>query len=1531
MIPFYILIMKNSVSFFLNGKPVTIENPKPDLLLLDYIRSEEVGLIGAKKGCGQGGCGACTVILSNWNEEKNKVEHKSINSCLRPVCALGGLSVTTVEGTGGVERPENKHLTFTPSGSRGVLPSEVPPPKAWNEAKANLLNLHEHKLDKSIKKLKSTSQNGITATCVSDPDNSDVHEGMNPVAHRLAINNGTQCGYCTVGFVMNMSAFLSENPSPTKQQIEEIFDGNICRCTGYRSILTGMKTFASDWSTLDEENRMKCVTEDKCEEVMIHDTINIPFPEAAKAPLPPVNVIESYQSWITPQSLDELKKVLKNNSAKTTRIVFGNTSYGIYIDEFPEVKLFVDIKLIPDFYGINKLESEIEVGASTTYSELLTLLENYISENDLSPTSTIGALEFMCHRTAGMIVRNAASLAGNTMLVLHHIFEREPFPSDLFTALDACDAEISLLRIKTGKEVKWKVSNLVNQLLKNPDLAQDIVILKYHLPIGKENEVTLSQKVALREVNSHSIVNNCTRISFNDTYEITDASIVFGGIAPVTWHASNSEQWLKGKKLSLDLLPGLLRVLNREVSKELAYWEEKGRNKGLLSEGFTDAYRINLANSFLYKAIVKTLLETEPMYVPKYLKSAGEINWGNWGVTGGTQYYENQDFKAPVSQPYIKLMAFHQAMGQVHYTHEIKIPPIGKNAAFIQSTRSLADYFFIDPDSKEKIDADQLEDVLADKFTSFYTLITAKDIPIGGLNLQGMGYDQPMFATQNIMYPGQVIAMVIAEKEKDAIEIGEYASEYCVGYGPITWQGGETPTNPGWEQPIISIDDAIRLGSIFPDSPSTAPFTTHIWKITRPGTELYWTDQQKDPLDKKPKVRKEKLDGAKCLVVENTQISGEQVHFYMETQSCVAFPQDDNQILVHPSSQSPMEMHQTIASTLASEQNKVQVEINQVGGGYGGKTEQTKFIVGPVAVAAKKLNKPIRLIMKREHDTAMIGKRHGYYGQYQIAVDQGNLRPEDKGLIRGFFVKMWADGGAFYDCSYIVSNCVQLRIDNAYKVQNFESQLDVCRTNKAPNTAMRAFGDIQGKLILENAIDDAAYAIKMDPAELRLKNMYERGDVTPFGQALSFCYMKDVWDYVAEKSNYHNRLKAVQEFNKTNKWKKRGIYMLPVKYGSGYNLVMIEQAAAVVSVFSGDGSISINQGGVDMGQGMMTKVEQVASYVLNVPMDLIQIHGPNTRIIPNPTSTGGSTGTAYNGEAVKQACEKMRKRMTEFGYQLLKDNGDEWCKEQGIDFWNYGVEGWASSVTKPGDQHPKLIWQNLVALAYQYRIDLISSFTAPIPGGTVPIPAMTFKTVEENKPIPGISIADVPSNTGAVDSFVGFTYSAACSEVEVDVLTGEVKILRADIVYDMGWSLNPAIDIGQVEGAFIQGVGYVMTEKLVFEPDGENKGQLNTLNTWRYKPPAITTIPLEMNTYLYPRSNSKEVPENPNGLFSSKEVGEPPLVLATSVFFAIKSAIRDSRVERGLSGFFKLDAPATVQEVSNALEVGKRDYIKVKQ
>lgn len=1508
--------MSNQVSFFLNGQQVVLEDPSPKLLLIDFLRSPEIGLTGAKKGCGQGGCGACTVIMSSWNKEKKEVEHKSINSCLRPVCSLGGLSITTVEGTGGTKRPENKHLTFTLPASRGVAPGAIQPTDHWNESKSNLLEHQEKKkslVRSSLEKISDAK--GLEHVLVGDENLHEIHEGMNPVAHRLAINNGSQCGYCTVGFVMNMSAFLAQNPSPTKQQIEEAFDGNICRCTGYRAILTGMKTFASDWTEEDEKERMKCLTEDKCDQVLVHDQVKIPFPEAAKAPLPDTRILESQCDWVTPRTLGELKKIMRKNPGETTRIVFGNTSFGIYANEYPQVKLMVDIKLIEELKGIKQTKGGISFGATTTYSELFDFLENLNPE----PTSRLGASLYMVHRTAGMIVRNAASVAGNTMLVLKHLMQGEPFPSDLFTALDGNDATITYLKVSTGRTTEDHVDELVRKLRRTPSLADDIIILRYFIPQGKGEEVVLSQKVSIREVNSHSIVNSTIRLQLDKDLKVDEASIVFGGIAPITWHARNSERWLKGKQLSLDLLPRLLGIVRREVIKELAYWEEKGRSNGLPSEGFTDEYRVKLAMSYIYKAIVRAIVEKKPKEIPENISSAAKIDWGNWGVSKGTQHYTIQDFKAPVSQPYIKLMAFHQAMGEVHYTHEIELPPIGQNGAFIQSQRTLALYHFINPETKAQIDRDQLADYLEDKFEGFYALINHEDIPPGGVNLQGMGADQPIFAVDQILYPGQAIAMVIAESEQLAIEIAEFASSNCLAYKPINWQ-------KGWEKPIMSIDEAIEKESIFPDCPKSSPFVTHIWKITRPGTELYWTNENKKPLDKKPVKRKTRVDGNDCLVIENTQVSGEQIHFYMETQSCVAIPEDDNQILIHPSSQSPMEMHQTAAISLAAEHNKVNIDVRQLGGGYGGKTEQAKFVIGPVAVAAKALNIPIRMALKREHDTAMIGKRHGYYGQYQIAVDQGDIREEDRGIIRGLLIKLWGDGGAFYDCSFVVSNCIQLRLDNAYLIKNFESQLDVCRTNKAPNTAMRAFGDIQGKLILENAVDDAAFSVGMDPYDLRLKNMYQRGDVTPFGQALSYCYMRDVWKYIEEKSDYRARVKKVEEFNKNNKWKKRGIYAIPVKYGSGYNLVMLEQAAAIVSIYSGDGSISINQGGVDMGQGMMTKVEQIASYILNVPMELIQIHKPSTKVIPNPSSTGGSTGTAYNGEAVKQACEKMRQRLMEFGQKLLKENGEDWCKAQGIDYWNYGKEGWSANVIRPNvDKHPRLIWQNLVGLAYQYRIDLIAAFTAPIPGGTTPVPAMTFKPIDQQKEIPGIELAPVQSTAGVVDSFVGWTFSAACSEVEVDVLTGEVKILKSDIVFDMGWSLNPAIDIGQVEGAFVQGVGYVTTEKLVFQPDGEEVGRLNTLNTWRYKPPAVTSIPLEMNTYLYPRNNSSEVPENPNELMSSKEVGEPPLVLASSVFFAIKAAVRASRLERGHSGLFKLDAPATVQEVNLALDVTDRD------
>lgn len=1528
--------MENSVHFFLNGKSVTIENPSPDLLLIDYLKSPEVALSGPKKPCGQGGCGGCTVILSKWNFEKQNPEHLAINSCLRPVCALGGLSITTIEGTGAVRKPDSKHQVLKASSTRGTIPVGEHQSPVFDEAhlaSESKIKAVEEAISESLTSTKCSANLEIKEN-ISEFVSENSHSGMNPVAYQLALNNGSQCGYCSVGFVMNMSEFIVNNPEATKKEIEQAFDGNLCRCTGYRSILTGMKTFASDWSSLDEKNRMICIP-DPVSKAQLPSNVTIPFPSIAQLPSNGVTT----NRWSSPKTLEALADILKHN--KNTRLVQGNTSYGIYKNEYKDTTFYADIRHIKSLNTNSTLTDDyLEFSASTTYSELIVLLSNGINKlksiskkTTSSDISILEALEYMAQRTAGRIVRNAATIGGNTMLVFKHILKctGEPFPSDLLTALFAMDTKIHYYHLDANfvyKEHTKTLENLLNDILKDPEIADKIVLVSYKISLKSANDVSISQKVALREVNAHSIVNSTITFDINDACIVKSCTIVFGGIAPYPWRPKDTEKIINNKTLSLADAPYLISLLAKEVAAELKKWDD--RMEEVPNEGFTAEYRIQLATSFFYKSIIHTL-KVKGVPIPENLNSITEVKWGNWPVSDGIQKYKSQDFKAPVAQPFIKVTAMYQTSGQIHYTHEIPVTPLTLNGAFVQSQKALMNYTFKNPDSNNEIEIAELRIELKKRFPTFSDIITYKDIKNGGVNYQGMGSDQPLFADKLISYVGQSIAMVLAPSDQDAIQIAAYVSSNCIKY-----------TSPGspwvgkWSEPIIDLLDAIKKDSVFPDAPKTASFVSHIWKITRPGSQFDWVSNSENGSeielvrDKEIKTRKNiKINSVPCTIVNSSQLCGGQAHFYMEPQACIATPIDESRMKIQPSVQSPGAMHDTVTMALNMHYNQIEVEIPAVGGGFGGKTEQTRFIAGPTAVAAKATKRPIRLVVPRDEDTAMIGKRHAYYGEYQIAVDSGTDNDNHKGIIHGLQLKMWGDGGAFYDCSFIVSNCVQLRTDNAYKIENFESQIDVCRTNTAPSTAMRAFGDVQGKNILENAIDDAAISINMRPEDLREKNLYDRGDVTPFGQALSYCYMKQVWEYAKKVSNFEEKYCEVQKFNDENKWTKRGISMIPVKYGSGYNLLLLEQSAAVVVVNPRDGTIVIHQGGVEIGQGLVTQVQQVASYVLGIPMDMIFIDNVNTSIIPNPTSTGGSTGTPYSCEAVKQTCEQLRSRMMEFGYKMLKENGEDWCKQNQIDFWNYGAgenKGWAKKIENSQGKLT-MIWQNLTNLASSQRVNLIESYTAKIKGGEVQIPAMTFKPMEDQPNIPGIEVDKTVKLGGGVDSFVGFTYSAACSVTEVDILTGEVKIISSDIIYDMGWSMNPALDIGQVEGAFVQGIGYLMTEKLVSETSGKNIGRLNTTNTWRYKIPAITTIPLEMNTYLFPRDEDsvKSIPEDSNEIFSAKEVGEPPLVLANSVFFAIKAAIRASRVERKLSPLFRFDAPATVQEVRRACEVTEKD------
>lgn len=1386
--------------FRLNGAEVVVEKVDPTVLLVDWLRSPQVGLTGTKKSCAQGGCGACTVMLSRWDEVREQVDHLAINSCLRPLCSLDGMEITTTEGTG---------------------------------------------------------------SCRSE---------LSPVQYRIAKENGSQCGFCTPGFVMNMHAFLASNQDQPmgQKEIEDRFDGNLCRCTGYRSILYGMKHFASDWGPKDEVGCLRTMV-DPAELVPHSKKVKTSFPKSLKRSPRAVHYSKDGYEWYRPTTLAQVHAILaKHRDTADVKLVGGNTSIGVY-DRFVEnPHVLVDISQLQELLGIKVTKTGLSFGGSVTYNDLLSELEALLADSPAGRAAGVESLRYMARRTAGTLVRNTATVGGNTMLVVRHVVEGEPFPSDMFTALASLEAVVEV-SLADGKSVQLPILEFARDYQNSKNL-QNGVLARYHVPWTKPNEYARTYKTALREENAHSIVNGGMRVSFNKNGAVAAVSIVLGGIGPIAFHAESAEQSLIGRPWTRDTLKQTLTAVRKDVAANLKKYRQ--RMSGLPYEGFTAEYKAHLAESYFYQFFIYVAEQRKPGSIPAELRSAGERPVRP--VTKGRQSYEKYKNEYPVNLPIVKLGAFLQATGEACYTQDIAVSERLMEAAVVTSSQALAGISYRIPKggSYGSVDVDGLIAYLKDRYPGFFDYVTVRDIPKGGSQSPG----DPVFAIDQVTSFGQCIGLVLAASEQLAIAIAQFISTECIKYAAAG-------------KPILTIADAISKKSIFKDS---QPYPVHIWKIARPGSDISWTKHDEAV-----------IDGIKCKVVRGTQQSGSQIHFYMETHACVAVPGERDEMVVYPSSQSPDSIQGAVRGILGVPATRIDVKINRVGGGYGGKTTRSPYVASAVAVAAWKHHRPVRLAVRRENDSAMIGHRHPLFSKYALAIADSS-DADQKGRILGMSTDFYSDGGATIDCSFVVMDCIQLRGDSAYMVPNYQTSGEVCLTNKASNGAMRSMGLVQGMLAQEDAIEMAAHRIGMLPEDVRARNLYQQGQLTPFGQVVDYCYLDEVWKRIAKLSDFDRRRAQVDKFNKKNRWRKRGISMIPVKYASGYNASFLEQAGALVEVFDEDGSILVRHGGVEIGQGLLTKVAQIAAREMNLPLAFIETSALDTQVVPNPISTGASTGTAFNGAAVQEACRLLRRRLEDYCLDLLQKNGSAWCQGQGINFWDY-PEGWTATV--PVNKKPSLIWLNIVKMADADRINLSSQVRFMQQGGEAIDSGLIFK--------PGIS--------EAVDHFTGFTFSAACTEIEIDVLTGETTVLRADLVYDMGKSLNPAIDIGQVEGAYVQGLGYVLTEDVVFQPDGPNAGALNADNTWRYKVPATTTIPLEFNVDLFPRSDAPEVPENPYDLLSSKEVGEPPLVLAITAYFALKHAILAARRDRGHPEWYFLEAPATVQRVREACLVDIKD------
>lgn len=588
---------------------------------------------------------------------------------------------------------------------------------------------------------------------------------------------------------------------------------------------------------------------------------------------------------------------------------------------------------------------------------------------------------------------------------------------------------------------------------------------------------------------------------------------------------------------------------------------------------------------------------------------------------------------------------------------------------------------------------------------------------------------------------------------------------------------------------------------------------------------------------------------------------GGQEQFYLEGQIAYAVPKEGAGMLVYSSTQHPSEMQQVVAHMLGWPAHRVLCECRRMGGGFGGKESQSAVFACIAALAASRLKRPVKLRADRDDDFLITGKRHDAVYRYEVGFDS-------EGRIAGARVEIALRAGYSADLSGAVATRAVCHVDNAYYLSDVEIAALACKTNTQSNTAFRGFGGPQGALVTEVMIDDIARELGRDPLDVRLANFYGIGerDLTPYGQRVEDNVLAPLAAQLLETSDYRERRATLAAFNRTSPVLKRGIAITPVKFGISFNVPFLNQAGALVHVYR-DGSVLVNHGGTEMGQGLNTKVAQVVAHVLGLPLDSVRVTAADTSKVANTSATAASTGSDLNGKAAEAAAETIRARLAELAARLLGGHASEVVFADG-------------AVSLDGASLP---FAQLVNEAYLARVQLWSDGFYATP-----------KVHWDGKTLTG-------------HPFYYFAYGAAVSEVVVDTLTGEWKLLRADLLHDAGRSINPAIDTGQVEGGFIQGMGWLTTEELWWNADG----RLMTHAPSTYKIPAISDTPAAFHVALYRNENVEPT------VFRSKAVGEPPLLLAFSVFLAIRDAVAAAAPDARSAP--PLRAPATPEAILAAI------------
>uniref|UniRef100_A0A8D0W0U2 xanthine dehydrogenase n=1 Tax=Sus scrofa TaxID=9823 RepID=A0A8D0W0U2_PIG len=1200
---------------------------------------------------------------------------------------------------------------------------------------------------------------------------------IHPVQERLAKCHGTQCGFCSPGMVMSIYTLLRNHPEPTPEQITESLGGNLCRCTGYRPIVESGKTFCvvtvcqmkgSGKCCMDQEERSFSNKQEKiCTKLYNEDEFQ---------PLDPT------QESIFPPELirmaeDPNKRRLVFQGERTTWITPVTLNDLLELKtNFPKAPLIMGNTTVgPSVKFSNKFHPVFisPLGLPDLY---------FVDSTDDGVTIGAGyslaqlndALQFIVSeqpkektKTYLALLKHLRTLAGaqirNMATLGGHVVSR-PNYSDLNPILAAGNAIINLI----SKEGERQIPLDGHFLERSPDasLKPEEVVLSVYIPHSPQWHFVSGLRMAQRQENASAIANAGMSVQFEEgTDRIKALQMFYGSVGPTVVSASQACQQLIGRQWDDQMLSDACRLVLDEIYIPPA------------AKGGMVEYRRTLIISLLFKFYLRGVgcraLRASfpgsssfllfPNIPEKFLSALEDFPIE---TPQGIQTFQcvdpSQPPQDPVGHPVMHQSAIKHATGEAVFVDDM--PPIAQELflAVVTSTRAHAKIISID--TSEALALPGVVDV-----------ITAEDVP-GDNNHQG----EIFYAQNEVICVGQIVCTVAADTYAHAKEA---AKKVKIAYEDL-------------EPRIITIEQALEHNS----------FLSVEKKIEQGNVEqaFKYVDQ---------------------IIEGEVHVEGQE-HFYMETQTILAIPQEeDKEMVLHLGTQFPT--HVQVSGSLNVPRSRIACHMKRAGGAFGGKVTKPALLGAVCAVAANKTGRPIRFVLERGNDMLITAGRHPLFGKYKIGF-------MNNGVIKAADVEYYINGGCTPDESEMVIEFIVLKSENAYNIPNFRCRGRACKTNLPSNTAFRGFGFPQATVVVEAYITAVASQCNLPPEQVEI-NMYKRTSETAYGQTFNPALLRRCWKECLEKSSFSARKQAAEEFNKNNYWKKRGLAVVPMKFTIGIPLTYYNQAAALVHIYL-DGSVLVIHGGCEIGQGLHTKMIQVASRELNIPESYIHLPETSTITVPNAVFTAGSMGTDINGKAVQNACQILMARLQ----PVIRKN-------------------------------PNGTWEDWVAKAFEESISLSTTGY--------------FKGYQTN----------MDWEKGKGNPYPYFVCGASCSEVEVDCLTGAHKLLRTDIFVDAAFSINPALDIGQVRDTRTAPTGLF--------------GQFHS-------------------EYSFPESSKC-------CLYLVQGLGEAAMFLGSSVLFAIYDAVTAARRERGLTKTFTLSSPATpelirmtcVDQFTDLVSVGRRGPI----